>query len=102
MKSSIKIDFVDRGKGLEPVIKVAISENSEDPRDGLLKTFFQKLGGESNWLRVQFTDSGLENKYLHIYPVTSENLQSESEEMLSRVSSSNSNSINNVEKQISR
>lgn len=48
MKSSIKIDFLDRGtgKGVEPVITVKIV-SSDDPRDKLIKVLFESLGGES-------------------------------------------------------
>lgn len=43
MKSSIKISFQDiDGKGIEPVILVNII-NSDDPRDGLIKTLFQSV-----------------------------------------------------------
>lgn len=44
MRSSIKIDFVDRGTGvgIEPVIRVEI-KRSEDPRDTLISTLFQSL-----------------------------------------------------------
>lgn len=53
MKSTLKIDFEDNGSGLEPVIIAKIID-SDDPRDKLLKTFFQKLGGESSWLQCSF------------------------------------------------
>lgn len=48
MKSSIKIDFIDRGteKGIEPVIRVELIK-SQDPRDTLLTTLFQSLGTQS-------------------------------------------------------
>jgi hypothetical protein len=48
MKSSIKIDFIDRGtgKGIEPVIRVEIIK-SEDPRDTLISTLFQSMQGKS-------------------------------------------------------
>lgn len=85
MKSSIRIDFVDDGKGLEPVIKVVI-EDTDDPRDSLLRTFFQKLGGESSWLRVDF-HSGSElqaRKYLTIYPVSPSELHEMQKTILER------------------
>lgn len=64
MKSSIKIDFIEvDGKGLQPVIKIR-QEDSDDPRDGLLKTFFQKLGGKSSWLSVSF-DHFIEDMTTH-------------------------------------
>lgn len=71
MKSSIRVDF----KGLdgigqqafEPVIRV-ILEDSDDVRDGLLKSFFQALGGQSSWLRVKFEGRlvGPDDKETHI------------------------------------
>ena len=47
MKSSIKIDFVDRGtgKGCEPVIRVELKK-SEDPRDTLIAVLFESLREE--------------------------------------------------------
>jgi len=47
MKSSIKIDFIDRGTGvgIEPVIRVEIKP-SDDPRDKLIQTLFQSVQGE--------------------------------------------------------
>jgi hypothetical protein len=47
MKSSIKIDFIDRGtgKGIEPVIRVDL-KSSEDPRDTLLQTLFQSVSNQ--------------------------------------------------------
>lgn len=55
MKSSIKIDFVDNGSGMEPVIRVKTVPNSDDVRDKMIRSFFQKLGGESSWLQVQIS-----------------------------------------------
>lgn len=55
MKSRIKIDFADpSGKGIEPVIRVDIND-SDDPRDGLLRTLFQSV---SNGDKLQFRYSG--------------------------------------------
>lgn len=55
MKSSIKVHFKDygAGMGLKPTINVLV-EDSEDPRDSLLKSFFEQLGGISSWLEVSF------------------------------------------------
>lgn len=45
MKSSLKIDFADlTGEGIEPIIVANVIE-SDDPRDKLIQTFFQSLGG---------------------------------------------------------
>ncbi len=75
MKSSIKIDFTDRGQGagLEPVIKVK-QIRSDDPRDSLIQTFFQSLQGNSSWLQVEFHPSHHESpsevaQDVFIYPV---------------------------------
>lgn len=48
MKSSIKIDFLDRGtgKGIEPVIRIELI-SSEDPRDTLIQTLFESVQGSS-------------------------------------------------------
>lgn len=63
MKSKLTIDFqgVDTptgGNNFEPVIR-AVVEDSDDVRDGLMKTFFQSLGGQSNWLRVDIQENTL-------------------------------------------
>jgi hypothetical protein len=89
MKSSIKIDFADNGNGLEPVIKVLLDNDPEnsDPRDSLLKTFFQKLGGESSWLRLEFqkipTTHGTAQRII-IYPITPATMGVEGKEMFDR------------------
>ncbi len=56
MKSSIRIDFIDRGtgKGIEPVIKVEI-KSSDDPRDTLISHLFQSLHGQS-YLQLSYTN----------------------------------------------
>lgn len=59
MKSTMRIDFHHENPGqagFEPVIRIRVVE-SEDTRDRLLKTFFQKLGGESSWLYVNYLPS---------------------------------------------
>jgi hypothetical protein len=75
MKSRITIDFsgVEHPAGdpaqFEPVIRVSIVE-SDDVRDKLIETFFQSLGGESSWLKVEFNQyPGDENKNITIRPV---------------------------------
>lgn len=86
MKSSIKIGFVDNGRGIEPVLKVVLDEEQDaDTRDDLLKTFFQDLGGVSQWLRVDFhsgsaADMGV-RRFLTIYPVRPSELSKEGEFM---------------------
>jgi hypothetical protein len=81
MKSSIKIDFADNGKGLQPFIKVVL-ESSDDPRDKLLQTFFQSLGRDSNWLSVNFdgyTGGGNQSapltSYISIYALSPKELK---------------------------
>lgn len=58
MKSSIKIDFIDRGtgKGLEPVILVNIHPTS-DPRDKLVQALFEQ---GANYLQInhQYRETG--------------------------------------------
>lgn len=73
MKSSIKVDFIDNGNGLQPVIAIRL-EDSEDVRDSLLKTFFQVLGGQSSWLSVSFdhyitNDEGVSRTFISIHPI---------------------------------
>lgn len=76
MKSSIKIDFTDNGKGLEPVLQV-ILHNTDDPRDKLLSSFFQKLGGNSNWVSVSFNPelSVDDGKRISMYPLAESELK---------------------------
>jgi len=80
MKSTIRVDFAgqDNADGFQPVIRINL-QDSEDVRDGLLKSFFQALGGESNWLTVNFhqdTIDGLQQpKRITIYPVKESELQ---------------------------
>lgn len=54
MKSSIKIDFLDRGtgKGIEPVIRIELIK-SEDPRDTLISVLFESLRDQS-YLQLQY------------------------------------------------
>ncbi len=56
MKSTIRIDFIDRGtgKGIEPVIKVDIIK-TEDPRDTLVSTLFQSVGHQS-YLQLHYSN----------------------------------------------
>ncbi len=56
MKSSIKIDFIDRGtgKGIEPVIRVDIID-SDDPRDTLVSYLFESLSGQT-FLQISYTN----------------------------------------------
>ncbi|HXS59402.1 MAG TPA: hypothetical protein VN703_01150 [Candidatus Sulfopaludibacter sp.] len=79
MNSSIKVDFIENGNGLRPVISIKLVE-SDDVRDQLLKAFFQQLGGESNWLYVSFNNSihsndGYLKTSITILPVAPDELQ---------------------------
>lgn len=51
MKSRITVE-IDYENNNQPVIQI-ISKNSDDVRDGLIKAFYQKLGG-SSWLKIRF------------------------------------------------
>lgn len=68
----MRVDFkgLEQGVGLEPIIRIEL-QDSEDVRDGLLKAFFEKLGGESNWLNVDFQTAGIagEVSYITLTPV---------------------------------
>lgn len=61
MKSRITIE-VDFENGNEPVIQI-ISRNSDDVRDSLIKSFYQKLGS-SSWCRIQFVQDIPDDMYL--------------------------------------
>lgn len=86
MKSTIKVDFrslEDKINGFEPVIKVVL-EDSEDVRDSLLKSFFQSLGGDSSWLRVNYEnrvsiDENDKKTYVTLSPVKWTELEKEEE-----------------------
>lgn len=90
MKSTIKVDFagLDSSEGFQPVIRVNL-QDSEDVRDGLLKSFFQSLGGESNWLCVNFHQDTIDGipqpQRITIYPVKSKELQETIDIISSRI-----------------
>lgn len=71
MKSRISIDFASvHGTGIEPFIKVELRE-SDDPRDKLVKAFFQNCGEHVKVQYQNFTeevqDPGQGNKIIHLY-----------------------------------
>ncbi len=71
MKSTIRVDFAGGdgvSQGFDPVIRVILID-SDDTRDKLLKEFFQALGGESSWLRVNLDQDTTGMKRITIYPV---------------------------------
>jgi hypothetical protein len=85
MKSSIKIDFADSGNGLQPVISIKLIP-SEDPRDGLLKSFFEQLAGQSSWLRTQEGLSFDPNmRIISILPIKPSAFKQTIEEIQSRI-----------------
>lgn len=90
MKSKLTIDFrgidvMPSGQQFEPVIR-AIVEDSEDVRDSLMKSFFQQLNGESNWLNVDIWSTGIDNKQvITITPISPSFILDNAEIMLSRI-----------------
>lgn len=54
MKSSIKIDFIDRGTGvgIEPVIRIELIK-SEDPRDTLISVLFESVA-YNKFLKISY------------------------------------------------
>jgi hypothetical protein len=47
---SINLDFAN---GNEPVIEI-LHKDSDDVRDALVKSFFERLGGSSSWCKITF------------------------------------------------
>jgi hypothetical protein len=83
MKSSIKIDFLDKGKGLEPVIVCKLID-SDDTRDKLLRTFINKFYSQSNWAKMEFID-GNGSLDFSLSPITPEELDNTIEEIKKRI-----------------
>lgn len=87
MKSRITIDFkgLDAGDGnqFEPIIRASV-EDSDDPRDGLMKAFFQALGGDSNWLEVDIWNVN-DKENIRITPVRPKNILDTMTSMINRV-----------------
>lgn len=91
MKSRITIE-IDYDNGNEPVIQI-ISRNSDDLRDGLIKSFYQKLQG-SSWCKIVFKQDVLDEsvlttggfvegfKRIFITPIPETELKKEAEIML--------------------
>jgi hypothetical protein len=86
MKSRITIE-VDFDNGNEPVIQI-LSRNSDDVRDNLIRSFYQKLGS-SSWCRIVFRQDEinpvypeLDFKRIFITPIPQEDLKKEAEIML--------------------
>jgi hypothetical protein len=89
MKSRITIE-VDFDNGNEPVIQI-LSRNSDDVRDNLIKSFYQKLGG-SSWCKIRFqqdnydptlpSDDERNFKRIFITPIADTELKKEADIML--------------------
>lgn len=91
MKSRITIE-VDFDNGNEPVIQI-ISRNSDDVRDNLIKSFYQKLQG-SSWCKIVFKQDVLDEqmvtvggyvegfKRIYITPIPESELKTEAAIML--------------------
>jgi len=85
MKSRITIE-VDFDNGNQPVIQI-LSRVSDDVRDNLIKSFYQKLGG-SSWCKIIFmpenftTDFDFSGKKILITPIPDSELKTEAEIML--------------------
>lgn len=95
MNSQIKVHFRDDGKGLQPIIAVKLID-SDDPRDSLLKAFFQALGGKSSWLSVDFDHNIINDErnattFITIHPVRPEELKITADAMNRRIGSGVSN-----------
>lgn len=83
MLSTIKIDFENNGMGIEPVIKVVLA-SSDDPRDKLMKAFFENLRGESSWLFVRQDKNTEFHRTFTITPITPAQMVGNAELMRSR------------------
>lgn len=92
MKSRITIE-VDFENGNEPVIQI-LSRNSDDIRDNLIKSFYQKLGG-SSWCKIHFKQDVMDEtvvsntgnfvegfKRIFITPISEDELEGEAHIML--------------------
>lgn len=89
MKSRITIE-VDFDNGNEPTIQI-LSKNSEDVRDNLIKSFYQKLGS-SSWCKIVFSQHHFDPifpehdfKRIFITPIAEQDLKKEAEIMLEQV-----------------
>lgn len=91
MKSRITIE-VDFDNGNQPVIQI-LSRNSDDIRDNLIKSFYQKLQG-SSWCKIVFMQDVLDEqmvtvggyvegfKRIFITPIPESELKKEADIML--------------------
>jgi hypothetical protein len=90
MKSRITIE-VDFQNGNEPTIQI-LSRNSDDVRDNLIRSFYQKLGN-SSWCKIWFKQDHWEDnnpndersfKRIYITPIPQEDLKKEADIMLAQ------------------
>lgn len=92
MKGKLLIDFdgIDNTEYIGPVITVDIANDSRDPRDKLLKQFFQDLGGDSSWVYVKFSPDTIDGVYgitshTRMYPIKPKHIEAQIKEMQSRI-----------------
>lgn len=86
MESSLKIGFKNvENFGLQPIVTAKVIR-TEDPRDQLLKAFFEQLGHISSWLYIELIDSSDDQKIFDILPVKPESLEIMATQALSRIS----------------
>lgn len=79
MYSKAKFDLDEQN---QPVIRLTISNDTEDLRDVVAKQFTEHLGGSSCWCRI-FCESGADGlSYWTITPIKPDELQKESREMI--------------------
>lgn len=90
MKSRITVE-IDYDNNNQPIIQI-LARNSEDIRDGLIKSFYQTLGG-SSWCKILFRQDelgmiGSDGQYhdgfkrIFITPIPDRDLKKEAEVML--------------------
>lgn len=72
MKSRISIE-VDYDNGREPVIQI-LSRDSDDLRDGLIKSFLQSFGAESNRCSIEWLHHGEDFKRIYIRAIPPEKI----------------------------
>jgi hypothetical protein len=89
MKSRITVE-IDYNNNNQPVIQI-LSRNSDDVRDGLIKSFYQALQG-SSWCKIRFVQDEPDEssfagtiegfKRIFITPIPEDDLKKEAEIML--------------------
>ena len=89
MKSKLTIDFKgldtdDGANRFTPVIRANV-EDSDDVRDGLMRTFFHELGGQSNWLNVDIWNNGDSKQSITISAISPSQILDTAEIMINRI-----------------